>query len=276
MGHRISVHFPQQGAMPVHNASISRRTGSRASPACALTHLHSGPWAVDHPSTPMRCPMAASERPRPRTASPLPTTAVVTGRKPAGSRVAMLVSALLLAFSCIAATSPARADAAVALRGAAVTTTDNSGTVTAKTFATPSSALAGDLLVATLAYRTPTTADIANTAPTGWTKIPGETFDPGATTAGAHLVVAVKRAVGGAEAPVWRFASSPRGVVVTVHAYSGASTSVDVANRVYPFEKWGYAPDSGSGTSTHAAPTFTPSVSGSWGFAAFAARSSEV
>src|SRR5262245_9902683 len=70
------------------------------------------------------------------------------------------------------------ADAAtLALRGAPVSTTDSTGGTVSKTFSTPSAAVAGDLLVASLSYKTPGLSDIANTAPSGWAKIPGEFFD---------------------------------------------------------------------------------------------------
>ena len=163
----------------------------------------------------------------------------------------------------------------VALRGSAATTTDSSGSVTSKSFSTPSAAVAGDLLVASLTYKTPGLSDIANTAPSGWTKVPGELFDI-ATTTGSHLVVAVKAAAGGAESATWTFASAPAGLVISVLAYSGADTTIDTATAVYPFEKFGYKVEAGgSNTTTHTAPAFTPTVAGSWGFAAFGARASE-
>ncbi|MFG2045167.1 hypothetical protein [Dactylosporangium sp. NPDC048998] len=176
-----------------------------------------------------------------------------------------------------AASTVAAVDAAnVALRGTPVNTTDSTGSVVSKTFNTPSAAVAGDLLVASLSYKTPGLSDIANTAPTGWTKIPGELFDV-ATTTGSHLVVAVKAAVGGTESGTWGFASAPAGLVISVLAYSGADTTINTANGVYPFEKYGYKVEAGgSNTTTHTAPAFTPTVAGSWGFAAFASRASEI
>ncbi|MEV6925027.1 hypothetical protein AB0M46_11075 [Dactylosporangium sp. NPDC051485] len=175
-----------------------------------------------------------------------------------------------------AAAATAAVDAAnVALRGTPVNATDSTGSVVSKTFSTPSAAVAGDLLVASLSYKTPGLSDIANTAPSGWTKIPGELFDV-ATTTGSHLVVAVKAAVGGAESGTWRFASAPAGVVISVLAYSGADTTINTANGVYPFERYGYKVEAGgSNTTSHTAPAFTPTVAGSWGFAAFASRASE-
>ncbi|MGI5240391.1 hypothetical protein [Dactylosporangium sp. CA-139066] len=163
----------------------------------------------------------------------------------------------------------------VALRGAPVSTTDSTGSVVSKAFNTPSAAMAGDLLIASLSYKTPGLSDLANTAPTGWTKIPGELFDVSITT-GSHLVVAVKAAVGGTESGTWGFSSPPAGMVITVLAYSGADTTIDMTNGVYPFEKYGYKVEAGgSNTTTHTAPAFTPTVAGSWGFAAFASRASE-
>jgi hypothetical protein len=191
----------------------------------------------------------------------------------------VVVSSVATAQAAHAASSakpaPKTAVAAVALRGTPVSTTDSSGTASSKAFSTPSAAVAGDLLVASLSYKTPTAADIANTAPSGWTKIPGELFDV-STTSGSHLVLAVKVAAGGTESASWTFASAPAGMVISVLAYSGAETTIDPGNGVYPFEKYGYKIESGgSSTTTHTAPAFTPSVPGSWGFAAFAARASE-
>ncbi|MER7274505.1 hypothetical protein ABT369_08620 [Dactylosporangium sp. NPDC000244] len=175
-----------------------------------------------------------------------------------------------------AALTVAAADAAgVALRGVPVNTTDSTGGVVSKSFSTPSAAVAGDLLVASLSYKTPGLTDIANTAPSGWTKIPGELFDVSITT-GSHLAVVVKTAVGGTESGTWGFASAPAGMVISVLAYSGADTTINTTNGVYPFEKYGYkAEPGGTNTTTHTAPAFTPTVAGSWGFAAFASRASE-
>jgi hypothetical protein len=189
-------------------------------------------------------------------------------------RVATVV--VVIVVGNIASFEVAHADAAVvALRGTPVNTTDRSGGVVSEVFSTPGAAVVGDLLIASLSYKTPGLSDIANTVPTGWTKIPGELFDV-ATTTGSHLVVAVKAAVGGTESGTWRFASPPAGVVISVLAYSGADTTINTANGVYPFEKYGYKLEAGgSSTTTHTAPAFTPTVPGSWGFAAFASRASE-
>ncbi|HEX6968288.1 MAG TPA: hypothetical protein VF174_05690, partial [Micromonosporaceae bacterium] len=194
--------------------------------------------------------------------------------KRAAVAVAVVVAGNIATLE-VAAPAGAADPATVALRGVAVSTTDSTGSVVAKTFSTPSAAVAGDLLVASVSYKTPGLTDIANTAPSGWTKIPGELFDV-ATTTGSHLVVAVKTAAGGSESAAWTFASAPAGMVIAVEAYSGADTTIDVANSVYPFEKYGYKVEAGgSGTTTHTAPPFTPTVAGSWGFAAFASRASE-
>ena len=200
-------------------------------------------------------------------------------KRVATAAVLVVVSNIASVQVAHAATSGRTVQAAVAanvaLRGTAATTTDSSGTVTSKAFATPSAAVAGDLLVASLTYKTPGLSDIANTAPSGWTKIPGELFDI-ATTTGSHLAVAVKPAAGGGETATWTFASPPAGMVISVLAYSGADTTIDPANGVYPFEKFGYKVEAGgSSTATHTAPAFTPTVAGSWGYAAFGARASE-
>lgn len=186
------------------------------------------------------------------------------------------IASLEIAHAAASGGTVPTADAAdPALRGTPLTTTDSSGTVTSKAFNTPSAAVAGDLLVASLSYKTPGLSDIANTAPSGWTKIPGELFDV-ATTTGSHLAVAVKAAAGGTESGTWGFASAPAGMVISVLAYSGADTTIDTANGVYPFEKYGYKVEAGgSSTTTHTAPALTPTVAGSWGFAAFASRASE-
>ena len=186
-----------------------------------------------------------------------------------------VVSAAVVIAGNVVIADGAYAAGTVALRGTAAVTTDSSGSVTSKSFTTPAEAVAGDLLVAALTYKTPGVTDISNTAPAGWTKIPGELFDV-ATTTGAHLVIAVKAAAGGAESASWTFASAPSGLVVSVLAYAGADTTINTGSGVYPFEKYGYRVEpGGSSTSTHSTPAFTPTVPGSWGFAAFGARASE-
>lgn len=107
-----------------------------------------------------------------------------------------------------ASTVAAAGAAEVALRGTPVNNTDSTGSGVSEAFGTLGAAAAGDLLIASLSYRTPGLADIANTAPAGWTKIPGELFDV-STTTGSHLVVAVKAAVGGTESGTWGFATLP-------------------------------------------------------------------
>src|SRR5262245_29270201 len=105
------------------------------------------------------------------------------------NRVALAVAMVVAGNIATLETAPAAAwgrtvptgrvadQATLALRGTPVSTTDRTGGTVAKTFSTPSAAVAGDLLVASLSYRTPGISDVANTAPSGWTKIPGERFD---------------------------------------------------------------------------------------------------
>lgn len=184
---------------------------------------------------------------------------------------------VLLAAACalllIAAFGATSADAAVSYR-ATTTAWNTTVPTTSLTFTTPATAVAGDLLVTTLVYRTqagdgnPAT-DIANTAPAGWIKVPGEVYDPSCSfcTPGAHMVVAYKAATGGAESHTWTFASAPTSTVISTSAYSGAATTS-------PFENAGYLNQTPSST-VHTAPTFTPTASGTWGVAAFGSRQSE-
>ncbi len=115
-------------------------------------------------------------------------------------------------------------------------------TETSLAFATPAAALAGDLLVVGIAYQTPTTSDIANTAAAGWTKIGTEQFDV-ATTTGVHLVIAVKAAVGGAENHTWTLASAGTTWAIRCHAYANAATAS-------PFDQQAYNPEPGPSTTT--------------------------
>jgi 3-phytase len=188
--------------------------------------------------------------------------------------VAIAITMAVVPLGAVSFVSDAHA-ATLASSGTPVSTTDSSGAATSKTFTTPGAAAAGDLLVAALSYKTPGLSDIVNTVPAGWTALPGERFDVTITT-GVHLVVAVKAATGGAETATWAFASAPAGLVITVGAYSGADTTIDPATGTYPFEAYGYKVETGPATTTtHTAPAFTPTVSGSLGYAAFASRASE-
>jgi fibronectin type 3 domain-containing protein len=174
---------------------------------------------------------------------------------------------LLLATCLLTLLAAAPASAAVAPRGTPTTTTDGTGTATSKSFTTPSAAVAGDLLVSTISYRTRTASDIANVVPSGWAKAT-EAFDSGGS-AGVHVAVIYRTATGGAQTAAWSFASAPAGMVISTEAYSGADTSA-------PFERIGCGPETGpSSTYNHKAPTFTPTVGGTMGFAAFGARASE-
>lgn len=153
------------------------------------------------------------------------------------------------------------------LRNDGVATSATFGAVTSAGITTPD-VPAGRLLVFVCTYETPTTSDITNTPPAGVTAVSGEVFDV-ATTTGCHLVVATKTAAGGPESLTWNFGATVTGGTIVCQAYTGADTAT-------PWDRSSYRTEpGGSGTTTHAAPTLTPTVANSWGVAAFAVRSGE-
>lgn len=146
------------------------------------------------------------------------------------------------------------------------TTNTTFGSGSSFNFATPGGAAAGNLLVATFAYQTPSTSDISNTVPAGWTEAPpvadGQ-VDIGASQ-GVHIVVATKAAAGGAESPTWTTASSITDAVISVSAYSGAATAS-------PWDVTGYNAQ-GSTSTTFTTPSVTPTIGTGMLYGAWANR----